>query len=103
MSSGDIEPRTKKTEEDRRLELVEEGRNWFELLGEQALIGTPITTEDGRKLMAEEFPLIYTETLYMERVHPLYLALEADSSNEQLKKALRQMLYAHLKLQPEES
>jgi hypothetical protein len=62
----------------------------------------PITTEDGRQLIAEEFPLIYKESLYMERVHPLYLALEADPENKQLKSALRQMLYAHLKL-PEQT
>lgn len=91
-----LDPGKDKTER-RRLELIAEGRRWFELLGEQELIGTPITTNDGRILKAEEFTLIYNESLYMERVHPLYLALEADPDNEKLKSALREMLHVHLR------
>ncbi len=102
MSSHEATPSFDRSEAQRRLELVEEGKSWFELLGEQELIGTPIITHDGRQLLAEEFPLIYEETLYLERVHPLYLALKAEPDNEKLKSALRQMLYQHLS-PPEEA
>jgi hypothetical protein len=94
---------SQKSETQRRLELIAEGRSWLELLGEEKLIGRSITADDGRQLLAEEFPLIYKEALYVERIHPLYLALEADPNNEQFKSALRQMLYAHLKLSEETS
>ena len=103
MSSQEARLGSEKSEAQRRLELIAEGRSWFELLGEQKLIGMSITTQDGRELVAEEFPLICKEALYMERVHPFYLALEADPDNEKLKSALRQMLYAHLKLTEEAS
>lgn len=88
--------RNSENESQRKLDLISEGRSWLELLDEQQLIGKPIATSDGRQLLAEEFPLIYKEELYMARVHPLYLALKADPNNEELKSALRQMLYAHL-------
>lgn len=90
-----------RSKEQRRLELVDEGRSWLELLDERVLIGTSIVTRDGRQFLAEEFPLIYPEELYEERVHPLYLALQSDPNNEKLKEALRQMLHQHL-IPPEE-
>jgi|SRR5579859_4645435 len=96
MSSAEHRGSANDPEEERRLKLVAEGRHWFELLGEQHLIGTTIAAPDGRQLLAEEFTLIYDKELYEERVHPLYLTLRNDPDNEPLKSALRRMLYGHL-------
>ena len=92
------------TERDKDKELVAEGFHWLELLDAHDFIGKPIQHFVGdRQLLAEEFPLIYGEKKYMERVHPFYLALVADPSNKELKLALRKMLDAHLKESSEES